>query len=205
MIHRKIFGGVAALLLVASVAQPVSAQRVGRWMFNGQYSTAMGVGETADFAGDFSFRGVTIDVKRMQSDNLALGLTFGWHVLDEQAITGTNEFPAGAVSGTRYKYVNSVPILAIANYYLGTSGTGVRPFIGVGGGTYYIENRTEVGVFAVENDNWHFGALGEAGLYIVPQPGAGAMTLSARFNWGFEADGVERQYVTFSIGFASDR
>jgi len=126
MNHRKIFGGVAALLLFASVAQPVSAQRVGRWMFNGQYSTVLGVEETADFAGDFSFRGVTIDVKRVQSENLALGVTFGWHVLDEQAVEGTNVFPAGAITGTRYKYVNSVPILAIANYYLGSAGTGVR-------------------------------------------------------------------------------
>ncbi|MDX1390598.1 MAG: hypothetical protein R3344_15520, partial [Acidobacteriota bacterium] len=72
-------------------------------------------------------------------------------------------------------------------------------------GTYPKVNPGGFRVFAIENDNWHLGALGEAGLYIVPQPGAGAMTLSARFNWGFEADGVERQYLTFSIGFASDR
>ena len=45
------------------------------------------------------------------------------------------------------------------------------------------------------------GVLGEAGLAI-PRPGGTSLTLSARYNWGLEANDTERQYWTFSLGYS---
>ena len=199
MNYRTIFGGVVALLLATVLAQPVSAQRAGQWMWNAKYSTVLGMGTTADYAGGFSWRGATFDVERAQSDNLTIGLTFGWHVLDEKE-SGTQVFDGGAITGTAFRYVNSAPILLTGNYFLGDRGS-VRPYLGVGAGTYWIENRTEAGVFAVEDSNWHLGLMGEAGLAI-PRPGGTSLTLSARYNWGLETNDIERQYWTFSLGYS---
>jgi len=199
MNHRKLFGGVVALLLAAAFAQPVSAQRAGQWMWNAKYSTAMGMGTTSDYAGGFSWRGATFDIEKATSNNLTVGLTFGWHVLDEKN-TGTEFYDEGAVSGTAFRYMNSAPILLTGNYFLGQRGS-IRPYIGAGAGTYYIENRTEAGIIAITDSNWHLGLLGEAGLSI-PRPGGTSLTLSARYNWGLETNDIERQYWTFSLGYS---
>jgi len=198
MNHRRLIGGVVALLLAISAVQPLEAQRAGGWSWSSQYSTVLGVGDTGDFAGGLSWRGVTFDVERATSDNVTLGLTFGWHVLDEQN-TGTTQFPQGAISGTAFRYINSAPILLTGNYFFGDR-TSIRPYVGAGAGTYWIENRTEAGVFYVDDSNWHFGLLGEAGI-LIPRPGGAGITLSARYNWALETNDTERQYMTFSIGY----
>jgi len=198
MNHRTIFGGVVAMLLAATYALPVSGQSVGSWTWNLQYSTVLGTGTTADYAGGFSWRGVTVDAERVLSDNLTVGLTSGWHVLNDKG-SGTLQSAAGAITGTAFRYVNSIPILLTGNYFLGQNGA-ARPFLGVGAGTYWIENRTEAGIFAVEDTNWHLGFMGEAGVVLTGM-GSSDVTLSARYNWGLEANDIERQYFTFSIGY----
>jgi outer membrane protein W len=199
MNHRKILGGVVALLLAATTAQPLSAQRPGSWLWTVEYSTVLGAGDTSDYAGGFSWRGMTVDGGRMINENLAIGFNTGWHVLDEKN-SGTDLFDQGAVTGTAYRYVNSIPILLTGKYYGGANGAGTRPFLGVGAGTYWIENRTETGVYAFEDTNWHFGLMGEAGVAIMRPGGMGA-TLSVRYNWGLKTNDVERQYWTFSLGY----
>jgi outer membrane protein W len=199
MKHRQIFGGVVTLLLAMAFAQPVQAQRAGYWSWNAKYSTVVGVGDTSDFAGGFSWRGATFDIERAASDNLTVGLTFGWHILNEKN-SGTSVFDNGAISGTAFRYMNSAPILLAANFFAGQRGS-VRPYIGVGGGTYWIENRTEAGIFAIDDSNWHLGALGEFGLAI-PRPGGTMMTLSATWNQAFERNDTRRSYLTFSLGYS---
>jgi hypothetical protein len=198
MTYRKLFGGVVALLLAATFAQPVAAQRAGYWMWNAQYSTALPMGTTKDYTDGFSWRGATFDIERAANDNVAFGLSLGWHVMDDKVV-GTEEFDQGAVSGTAYRYVNSVPVLLTGTYFAGDRRS-PRPFLSAGAGTYYVKNRTEVGVFAIENSNWHLGLMAEAGV-MIPRPGGTGMTLSARYNWGLETSDIERQYFTFSIGY----
>jgi outer membrane protein W len=199
MKHRQIFGGVVALLLAMTFAQSVEAQRAGYWSWNAKYSTVMSAGDTKDVVDSFSWRGATFDIERAASDNFTVGLTFGWHVLNEKT-SGTGEFEGGAITGTAWRYVNSAPILLTGNLFMGQRGS-IRPYIGVGGGTYWIENRTEAGIIAVESDNWHLGALGEVGL-VIPRPGGTMLTLSARYNQAFEASDTQHSYLTFSLGYS---
>ncbi len=202
MNYRKALCGVLAIALAAALTRPVHAQRAGRWMWSAKYSTVLGIGDTSDFAGGFSWRGATFDVERGLNENATVGITFGWHVLDEKT-AGTEQFDAATISGTAFRYVNSVPLLLTGNFFFGDRGS-TRPYIGAGAGTYWIENRTEAGVFLVERSNWHFGLLGEAGI-VIPRPGGTSLTLNAAYNWGLEADDIERRYWTFSLGYSVGR
>jgi hypothetical protein len=76
---------------------------------------------------------------------------------------------------------------------------GIQPWFGVGGGTVWIESRTESGALAAEDVKWHRGAMGEVGLRIPRESGA-TITLSARYQRAFETNGLEREYMTFSVG-----
>jgi outer membrane protein W len=197
MTTNRMLGTVAALLLSISLASPASAQQ-GEWIWDFQYSTVLGTGDTSDFAGDFSWRGLTVDVQRVVRPGLTVGLQSGWHVMDEET-DGTTQIPGGAITGTAFRYINSVPVLLTGDYNFQPGGA-FQPFVGAGLGTYWIENRTEAGVFAIEDSNWHFGLMGEAGLVWV-RPGGAAFTLTGRYNWAFESNGIERPYWTFSVGY----
>ena len=87
-------------------------------------------------------------------------------------------FPDGAISGRALRHVNSVPLMVTGKIALG-SRDGIQPWFGVGGGTVWIESRTESGALAAEDTNWHRIAMGEAGLRI-PRDSGATITLSAR-------------------------
>lgn len=118
MNYRQIVGGATALLLIVTMVKPVSAQSAGRWATTWSYSTVLGVKDTKDFADGFSWRGVSLDVNKGLTDDFTVGGTIGWHVLSENG-SGTGEFDAGAISGTAFRYVNSMPLLATGHYYIG--------------------------------------------------------------------------------------
>ncbi len=196
MNYRQIMGGGVALLLGVTFAQPVSAQRASSWTWNMQYSTVLGLSDTKDFVDGFSWRGATVDFEKAINGNLSLGGSVGWHVLAAKE-AGTSLFDQGAITGTAWRYVNSVPLLVTGSYFLEEQGQ-TRPFVGAGTGTYYIQNRTEAGLFAVEDGNWHFGFMGEAGVAI--DRGASIITLAARYNRALAVNDVRHSYFTFSIG-----
>jgi len=197
MDYRTIRGGGAAVLLAVVLAQPVSAQRVDEWATNLSYSAVMGVGDTKDFIDGLSWRGVTLDFEKGVTDSFTIGGSAGLHVLAEES-SGTSKFEGGAATGTAFRYMNAVPLLLTANYFAGRPGT-TRPFIGLGAGTFWVENRTDAGVFFSEDSNWHPGFMGEAGVSI--ERPDGTMTLSARYNHALETNDVEHTYLTFSVGF----
>jgi hypothetical protein len=71
--------------------------------------------------------------------------------------------------------------------------------VGTGVGTYYIENRAELGLTSVTVNKWHFGIAPEVGV-LVPSSRVGDGLLSVKYNYAFEAGGVERAYWTFGVG-----
>jgi len=197
MDYRKIMGGVAVLLITLATVQPAWAQSPGEWATNLAYSPVMGLGDTKDFIDGLSWRGLTLDFEKGITDSFTIGGTAGWHVLADES-SGTSRFEGGAATGTAFRYMNSVPLLVTATYFAGRPGM-TRPFIGVGAGTFWVENRTDAGVFFSEESNWHPGLMGEAGVSM--ERPDGTMTLSARYNYALETNDVEHTYLTFSVGF----
>ncbi len=191
-----LFLAVLALLLSAA---PTQAQQIGRWQVVPRYSTVLPVGGvTRDFISDFSWRGATVDVVRFLSDGVRVGVSGGWHVLDGQS-SGTEVFEGGAFTGDLNRYMNALPLMAIGLYEFGGR-WGPKGFVGGGTGLIYVQNRVDTALGQAENSNWHWGLSAEAGIAI-PRPGGSIWDVSARYHWAVENSGVERQYVTFSLGY----
>ena len=118
------------LLLVPLGAAPVQAQ--SWWGLT--YAPSIPLSNTKDFADNASWRGINLEYKKAVKENVTAGLSFGWHVFDEQ----TDEVLSGFgvdISGDQFRYINSFPLLANVSYFLGKPG-GVRPFIGADVGVY---------------------------------------------------------------------
>lgn len=188
-----------ALLLAVAVSGDAQAQQ-GDWWGGVSYQGSLTAGETTDFIDGFSWRNIAFEGRKMMSDDLSIGMYFAWNVFFEEA-NETVSMGSWDVSGFQHRYVNSFPMMATVHYYFGeTLGRSPRFFIGTGVGTYYIENRLEIGTTAITLDNWHFGLAPEVGIALPASRYTGAV-LNVKYNYAFEVDGVDRSYWTFGIGF----
>ena len=190
-----------ALILMAGLGLPraLEAQQIGRWMVIPAWSPVLPVGEaTTGFVDHFSWRGGTVDILKTVTDRVRVGVSAGWHVLDD-AFSGTVPLSNGALTGTFRTYFNSVPLLAVGSYRFGGRWA-FQPVVQAGTGTIYGQNRVEAGTIDVEDGNWHWGLMAGAGLEW-PRPSGSTWSLVGRYYHALEANGIERQYVTFSLGY----
>jgi len=169
------------------------------WIWLATYGPSLPTGDTKAFADDFSWRNIGLEGRKALNENTTVGLAFGWNVF--AAKTGEIiSFDRIDISGLQFRYVNAFPMLLTLHRYFGQPG-GVRPYLGAGVGTYFAEERLEIGVVALTADAWHFGLAPEAGL-IVPVGWRARALLQAKYNWALKANEIEHTYWTFNIGFA---
>ncbi|UCF20638.1 MAG: hypothetical protein JSU87_04300 [Gemmatimonadota bacterium] len=192
---------VAAVALMLVLAGEVRAQD---WFWGGTYSMTLPLSNTKDFNEGYSFRGVTVEGRKIINENVTAGVTFGWHVLNDERANETVELENGAITGDFFTFTNSFPIMANMHYYLGQRGA-IRPYLGASAGTAIVERRAEVGLFALQETNWHFAVAPEVGFFLPAGWYGSGLLLSARWHFMTSAGSApSQQYVTFNIGFASN-
>ena len=201
---KKISYTILVLTLFVSTAS--FAQR-SFWSFN--YEMSFGLGEQADYVADPSFRGWGLEGRGFLTQEISVGGSFSWEVfdqiyrdLDPHQITVTDDI-SGAVSGVQYRYINTLPILVNAHYYLGQDGT-VRPYFGLAIGTAYTEQKTEIGLIAITTNGWGFAVQPEVGVMIpFGLTGVGA-NVAGRFRYTSKAGDttIPVSFFTLAIGLA---
>jgi hypothetical protein len=148
------------------------------------------VGPTRKFVSDVSWRNAAVDARVPFRGNFTSNVYVGWTLLHSETSNPVS-FPQGAVSGLQFRDVHSLPMLFGAQYYpfrLRTdSVNSVRPYVGLLAGGYLIEQRTDLGLFTLVDDNWHAGFVPQFGL-LATFKGV-RMLLDARYNYAFPAGG----------------
>jgi hypothetical protein len=190
---------LAAGLLAAVIPPPAAAQQD---LFIGfSYGTALPTGDTEEFIGKTSFRGLAFDWRKAVQDRLTAGFHVGWSVFNERTFR-TASFQGIDVTGTQFRYINAFPILGNMHYYFGRRG-GMRPYVGGHIGAYIIEQRLEVGLYALEEHNWHFG-LGPGGGVAVPLGGDVFGFLDVKYNYAFSSGNtIDHSWWSFNLGIGS--
>ena len=97
---RRLVGMV--LLLIPLGTGSASAQ----WWTAISYQPAAPLDNTKDFTDNFGWRGVGLDFKKQVKPALAVGLSFGWQVFDQQTDDVVSAFGLD-ISGDQFRYVNS--------------------------------------------------------------------------------------------------
>ena len=189
---------LASLFVLAGNANAQAQSNRLWWAFT--YQGALSSGDTKNFVDQFSWRNVGLEGRSFMNPDLSVGVFFGWNVFNDEG-EGLVSLGSADISGYQYRFVNAFPMLLTAHYYLGDR-TGPRAFVGTGVGTYWIENRMELGLTAVTVDNWHFGLAPEVGL-MIPTAGFSEAYLSAKYNYAFESGGITHSYWTFGVGIGT--
>jgi hypothetical protein len=189
-----------ALLVMAALAGG-DALAQEPYFFGFAYTPVLPMGKTADFTGDLSWRGGTMEGRRMVRPDVSIGFSAGWHVLNEETDEVVHAFEGLDIQGHQFRYLNIYPVLVNAHKYFGHRG-GARPFIGANAGISYIERRVEIGVIAATTDAWPFTLAGDVGVAF-PAGWRTAGFLFTRFHFLAEAGGLtEQTYWTFGVGLA---
>lgn len=189
------------IILISMLFFGMAVSGYSQYLASISYTMSFATGETADFISKASFRGLTLDGRGFMGDNFSLGGSVNWTTFydnpEEQTFTDGSQ----SITGVPYKYLNACPILATAHYYTGAPDAGLRFFAGVGIGTYYINQRTELGLWASVDDYWHFGFAPEIGL-LYPVGATGNIIVSAKWNYALKSnDSIDFNWFGINIGF----
>jgi outer membrane protein W len=91
-------------------------------------------------------------------------------------------------------------MLAAIDFYLKPDET-INPFVGLGLGTMYSLQNTDMSAYTYEKDAWHFALRPEIGVILDVAPGMGFMVTS-KYYYGFKAGDLPAQgYFTINVGF----
>lgn len=195
---------LAAILVLLVAANAFGQNKITAF----HYNISIPDQDLKNYISDTSWLGFGFDGRWFVSPDrpITLGISLGWQVFDEH----TNETIVtenAALTGQQGRYVNSFPMMVTGHYYFGNKDK-MWVFAGGGVGTYYIVQRFDVGVFAVEEDNWHFGFYPELGVQIPLQERDAALFISGRYNFALAAgesvtgDEKDFNYWGFNVGFA---
>ena len=189
---------VLLLILVGSLSTSVAF--AGDSSFGMSWSSAIGTGNTSDFVSGFQARGINIEYRQRMNSNWLWGVNVGYNVFSE---TGNETIFLDHVQATGNwgRYINTVPIYLAGYYEFGPyQARSGRLYVAMNAGTAWLEQRTTLALYAVENDNWHLGFSPEIGYHLPWDSFLGHV--SVRWNYMLKAGEVEDQsWVEFRIGF----
>lgn len=188
---------ITAICLVLFVAAPACAQD---WFWGATWGMSMADGATREYISSTSFRNFGLEGRKFVAPNTSVGVSFNWTVLNEKTVK-TSQIPGGAISGTQFRYINAFPLLLTAHKYFGDDESKML-YVGGGIGAYAVKRRTEIGLFAVDTDSWHFGLAPEVG-FLMPLGWRAKGFLNARYHLTSESEGFDYQWWDFRIGIVT--
>jgi hypothetical protein len=139
--------------------------------------------------------------KRLWTDNLLGGFEFGysWHGLDTESFQ--QQYPQYGVTGGD---LSVMPLVAVADYFFGSSSATVRPFVTGGLGAYFLftnniqlSGPTSIGLNTY-SDSTNFGAFAGGGIFIRRSDTWG-VRVDASYASVF-GDGEDVAYVPIRVG-----
>ncbi len=186
-----------AWLAVLLFAIPAQAQKFSTSLL---YQVSVPTANTSDYIGKASIRGVTGSYRMYFSDYVSVGIAGGWHVFYEKmppvSVTDGNL----TLYGTQFRYINAFPIYLSPQVHL--PGTNfVKPYVGLGIGTTYFMQNTQMGFYAFDVKQWLFGLYPEAGL-MIPLTETLNLNVAGRYNHLFQSGDITspQGYVGINVG-----
>ncbi len=193
----------ALSLMILGFASAGSAQFMTDSYSAITYNMALPTADTKDFANAYSWRGMGLEFRKFNKPNMSVGLSLGWNVLHEE-VNGTVSIAGGRgdATGNQDRTINAFPLMVGFQVYGGEEGQ-ARPYFGISGPGYYIEQRLDIGVFSFQEDGWNWGVAPELGFLVPVRGGDANLLLNVRYNYAFEGyDRGPYSYIGFNVGFA---
>ncbi|MBU2651828.1 MAG: OmpW family protein [Bacteroidetes bacterium] len=166
-----------------------------------QYDISFGMGDLGDYISKASFRGISVQYRYAATENILVGVDAAWYVFYEKRDYDTYTVGTQSISGIQYRTQNEMPILVAVDYLIFTDKV-VNPYIGFGIGTLYTERATDMGIWRIVQDPWHFAIKPEAGI-LAEISGNTSAKIAVKYYNGFKSGDLDSQgFMAVSLGFA---
>jgi len=164
------------------------------------YAISVPMGDTKDYIEDASFRSFNFETGQFINDNLAIGLGASWIVFNQTISGDLLELGNTTLAGKQFRYINSFPIYINMSYYFSNQDATIKPYAGIGVGTMFKIQRTEIGVIAFQDTKWHFALMPHAGLLYALGPDA-HINLDLKYHQAFgTSDSDAVSYLSIDLG-----
>jgi outer membrane protein W len=169
--------------------------------FGLNYNISIPTGNSGDFIGEASFRGASFEYTYVPDDHFGVHFEGGWNNFYEKIDKATYERGTLAITGTQYRYTESVPLFVGLNYFALPDAV-IKPYAALGLGMIYTEQRNDVGLYSLVSNGWQFGLKPELGAAVALSENT-FLKLSAKYYYGFRTDNLDAQsYIAFNMGLA---
>ena len=178
---------VAAVLVLLLV--PLSHALAQGALTSLSWDPSFPAGDTKDFIGKMTGRSFGMDAKGFLSQRLTMGASFDWRLFNE-VTDEIVELEDGHASGTQNRRIYAIPVLITSHFYLRSFENYPHyiPYVGVGAGAYWIEEKLEIGVHTLKEKAWNFGVCLEFGTLFGFS--YGYALLRFKYNYAFESEDI---------------
>ena len=165
-----------------------------------QYSVGFGTGDMKDYIGKTSWRGFTFDYRSMVQSNIGVGSTWAGTYFTRKCL-----MPFMNMRMLLMQASNGATAIIFLSFWLliimSGQGEMVSAYAGLGAGTMYSLQNTDMGTYTFEKDAWHFALRPELGVLIEAAPGSRFQSC-LKYYYGFKAGDLPAQaYFTVNVGF----
>jgi hypothetical protein len=180
------------------------------WSTALSYQISFPSGDTKEYTGETSFRGMGLDFRKEVANATTVGLFLGWNVFYEriaETVQIETDHP-GALTGTQDRFLNAFPIMLTVHRFFGKRG-GPQLIVGLNAGGFIMLQELGIGISSFENDQWVWGGAPELGVLVQVDRNA-AIIISGKYNYAFTGESalgadVNHSYWTLGIGLAWSR
>jgi hypothetical protein len=127
------------------------------------YSVGVPMGALKDHTANTSWRGVTFEWQKFLNPDVSVGINLAYSLYYDDMGYGSYTKGNATLTGHQYRYNNLFPMAVNGQYHFQSSSS-LKPYIGLGIGTIYDLRNTDMGMWTVEEENWHFLMSPEVGL-----------------------------------------
>ncbi len=124
-----------------------------------------------------------------------MGGLFTWSTFYEKLGGASYTDGSTTLTGTQYRYINAFPMQVTAHYYTSDDPYETRAYLGGGIGAYKINNRINIGTYAIEDNYWHFGFSPEVGVLIPINMDSKKLIMGARTDGRITGDPRHKQLI----------
>ncbi|MBV4355575.1 acyloxyacyl hydrolase [Pinibacter aurantiacus] len=129
------------------------------------YQVSFPTGDFKDFVSKTSWVGFSGAYRhRLKNPQLSLGGAFTWFYFQDKKGVGTFPTAEGTVHGNRSNYTNIYQLVALVQYDFKNPKERVVPYVRVGVGGAYQDQRTDIGLYIVQSDGVQFAANADLGV-----------------------------------------
>jgi hypothetical protein len=167
------------------------------------YQLSFPFGNTHQYTGIVSWRGIGLDLQWMVTPNIAVGLLFAWNVFYQNTNEVINVKPGLDVSGgSQDRSLNVFPLMVDVRYMTGEKDD-LRLFAGAGVGGDIIIRYLAIGLSSAQNTTFNFTVAPELGVLIPIKESGVALQLETRYNMAFAGGGLPFQnWLSLNLGVA---